>query len=864
MRKNIMKKLIAAVCTVSMVMGSISFGAMAEEEMLEITKQPTVGNPTVDVNKTEDVEYQWYEGDVEKTISVVDGIVDENGERIFVASSSAIYDESEDVWSADPDLNKDNAEIRFYVYIDLEVGDKLYIKPYSDANIEVKINGTSKTANSEGIFIYESRYDGMTSISVWEKAAGENVAAQFELERDGKLYKIVDGMKEEFDDKLVCDSNSCYDENQDLWESESLGSGTLQLLIYSKENQVINFDFVDKFSGSVNVIDYSTATYGENVKLDSAENLLITISKNGYYYISINGDRSFETSIKIKEVKAGLAVEGQNTNVLTDYEENKLYRCKVTCGNETVYSDYIIGKLLMISQPTASDPTVGFNYDIDATYQWYNVGEKTYEVVDLGDEVGESQINVTDWWGGEYSDGQWNSRDGEIDIAFEVEKGDKVVVILPEDFDGAVEEYDYLVDFVYNDGVYEAVIDKALDWINLFVYSNEDFIAEVYIEHRVTDSIVGENKATLMNPEYGKSYLCKATYEGKEYVSDIVTMTMAPSKQPSLSDLSFKMNFEDKVAAYQWYEVEEAVYKVVDTAAVTPENMDDVVPAMIMTGTYEDGKWKGESNTYGLDTANIVMLMGEFEANTVLYIQLSVSDIELVQIMDVSGRADLIDETDNGLIKYTFPVSEVYMIGIAVQGEFTAEISVVKSALGEAIDDQTTSRLTKHVPGIYMCEATLTDGSKIYSDVITITENDDVHVYTDMYDPDCNDCGDIRQVPDRPVDSDDGDTGNGGTGNGGTGNGDTGNGGTGNDGTGNGGTGNGGTGNGGTENSGAGNNGTGNSGAGNNATGNGGAGSNSANKAPDAGDSVNVAWLMAIAVAAMAGSMLVSLKKKRA
>ena len=118
----------------------------------------------------------------------------------------------------------------------------------------------------------------------------------------------------------------------------------------------------------------------------------------------------------------------------------------------------------------------------------------------------------------------------------------------------------------------------------------------------------------------------------------------------------------------------------------------------------------------------------------------------------------------------------------------------------------------------------------VYSDVITISENDDVHVYTDMYDADCNDCGATRQVPDRPVDPDD----NSGTGNGGTGN------------------------------SGADNNGTGNSGAGNNTAGNGGEGNNSANKAPNAGDCANVAWLMAIAVAAMAGSMLVSLKKKRA
>ena len=843
MRKNIMKKLITAVCTVSMVMGSISFSAVAEEEALKITKQPTMANPTVEVNKTEGVTYQWYEEEVEKSIPVVDDIVDEAGERIFAGSSSAMYDESANVWSADLDLNEVNSEIRFFVYFNIEEGEKLYVKPYGDADIDVRVYGTSVTANSEGVFVYEARYDDTINVGVWEKSAGATVAAQFELERDGKLYKIVDGTKEEFDGKLVGQSGSYYDKSQDLWESQNMmGNNELRFLIYAEENQILNFDFSDKISGSANIINYSDATYGENVRLDSAESFCVNISENGCYYITINGDRSFGTSVKVIEAKAGLAVEGQNTSVLTDCEINKLYRCKVTYGNESIYSDYIIAKLLIASQPTASDPTVRFNYDIDATYQWYNVDVKTYEVVDLGDEVGESQINVTDLYEGEYEDGQWISTDGYLDIGFNVEKDDKIVVILPEDFDGAVEEYDDLVDFVYNDGVYEAVIDNDLDWFNLYIYSysDEEFTAKVYIEQTgVTDSIVGENKATLMNPEYGKSYVCKATYNENEYVSNIVTMTMAPSKQPSLSDLSFKMNFEDKVAAYQWYEVEETVYKVVDSTAVTPENEEDVVPVRTMTGTYEDGKWKGQRHTYGLDTASIVLLMGEFDADTVLNIQLSASDIELVEIMGESGSDEVILETDNGLIKYTFPISQEYMIGIAVQGEFTAEISVVKPSLGDAIEGQATSRLTKHESGIYMCEATLTDGSKIYSDVITITENDDVHVYTDMYDADCNDCGDVREVPKKPV-TPEGDEGNGGANN---------NGGADN----NGGANN----NGGADNNGGANNNSGNGTGNNNGFGN-------VDNTPGTGDSVNMVWLLGLALLAVIGVAFTSMNKKRA
>ena len=97
--------------------------------------------------------------------------------------------------------------------------------------------------------------------------------------------------------------------------------------------------------------------------------------------------------------------------------------------------------------------------------------------------------------------------------------------------------------------------------------------------------------------------------------------------------------------------------------------------------------------------------------------------------------------------------------------------------------------------------------------MVTIAETDFEHAYTDIYDADCNGCGAIRKVPDRPVKPDDN---------------------------------------------------SGDDGTGNNNTGNGGAGSNGDNKTPNAGDNVNVAWLLAIAVAAMAGSMLASLNRKRA
>ena len=1139
-----MKKLIAAVCTVSMVMGSISFGAMAEEEALEITKQPTAGNPTVEVNKTEDVEYQWYDLLVEK-YEIVDTEEELEDDQINIDLIwEGYYDEGK--WYSGGYGNDCGIDIRFEV----EFGDKIVVEVPSDFDGVVKEYEKQSFENIDGVYekIIESD-SGLFNLYMYsEKMFTANIyIVKCDLENSiaiesengatlknpelGKIYacKVVSDEEELFSNyfeyklriskqpttidptvELNIDVDATYqwyhlvqNDSEVVWTEENLGDSQVNVTkiyggsytngkwygeleddeyylgidvdVESGEEVVIvlpedceasveGFYFVDDdfdsgeelryVNGSyVKVIENYEGVYGidiysdeaftadifirndeeiaiegetgakltnweinekyvckvlyEEIELiskvldykleiskqptganptielnydvdatyqwyntkskeyevvygDAGDNQLPSIGgsanyednkwqsenrqlgvvfevtkgdkvivqlpesfagtiidyysmisggtitsltafeyENGVCEIEIDSEQNmfmlmmadskdFTVKIYVQKAEISTPITGENTATLKNWEVGNSYVCKVTYENMELVSDVVSFKLMISEQPTAKNPTVELNYDVDATYQWYSAIYKEYEVVDVVENSDENKLGAFYRSSGEYVDNKWQSEDGQILLGICVEKGETVRIELPDTFDGMIVDYTKIMAqggggtqlpiLVYEDGVCEVEITSSDTMFMVALSDNVDFEVKMYVNKAsITDAIEGETAATLKNPQVNKSYVCKVLYDGKEIVSDVVNMKFLIINQPTEKKPVVEVNIKDEVAKYQWYEVEEIIRKVVDKDLVTSEEIEDVIAVEVESGKYEDGKWVGDAMTYDSSSTSCIQFNGELEAGYTLNIQLSTDDIEIFVMWKTGHEGnydEIITEADNGLIQIEITETCDYTVGMVLAGGTTADITLNKMDLVNEVESQTTNSLTNHKAGNYLCVVTLKDGSEIYSEIINVTADDIVHTYTDMYDPDCNDCGDIRQVPDRPVDPDDGDTGNGDTGNGGTGNGGTGNGGTensgagnngtGNSGAGNNGTGNSGAGNNGTGNSGAGNNGTGNSAAGNNATGNGGAGSNSANKAPNSGDSVNIAWLMAVAVAAMAGSMLVSLKKKRA
>jgi hypothetical protein len=257
------------------------------------------------------------------------------------------------------------------------------------------------------------------------------------------------------------------------------------------------------------------------------------------------------------------------------------------------------------------------------------------------------------------------------------------------------------------------------------------------------------------------------------------------------------VNFEDLVEKYQWHLSDEVEYEVIDKELVTAENKDKVISTVYKTGIYEDGKWtavplnKKRTKydvcvTFEVEEGELVKLVLSPEASVVSWAAFEGAEVEL--------------ECIDGVYYYEAEESGEISVDLLAKEEFTVDITTVRTIICEAISGQVEKVLHNHKAGKYICRVILEDDTELISDMVTIAETDFEHAYTDIYDADCNGCGAMRKVPDRPVKPDDN---------------------SGDDGTGN-------------------------------------------NNTPNAGDNVNVAWLLAIAVAAMAGLMLVSLNRKRA
>ena len=768
MRKNIMKKLITAVCTVSMVMGSISFGAMAEEqEALEITKQPTVGNPTVEVNKTDGVEYQWYECVEAQNSSLVCSIIDEDNNYMYVPydiTGSVEYDEETKIWSGT------NGYLG--LLIDAEAGDKLYVTPQDDSVSRVSVKGNLANCVA-GVYEREITNEGLCDLSC---DGSGNISVKIELERGDKRYTVVSGNNVCMDEQLCTYSTLEYYKEDEMWAQNRRAFSDIYIIQVSmKEDESLFLDFTDSISAKIELYTAEGSIVCKETLVDNNK-FMWSAKEDGIYVIRILTEDEISVKMHLDDITASQPIEGQTTNTLTDYEDGKVYCCKVSKGNEVLWSDYIVGQLMVKTQPTAGNPIFELNYNKNVDYQWYKVNKVLREIIDVDGPLSDNQQNVDSSRVGDYDTdtGAWISDEGGIYITIEVEYGDKIVVELPEDFQGEVSEGTGNLTFTYEDGVYVAEVSNSFTMLDIIIRADEEFTANIYIEDiGELEAIEGETEPKLSAPVIGQIYLCKATCGERQFISDVVEMEVAVKKQPTLRDLSVEVNYSDKVVSYQWCTVEYFIRKCVMAPSSQEEEEalgENDIPMMKMYGIYEDGKW----NSQYTDGASFVYIAGLMRPGQILNIEVSTSNILIARVMD-NATDDVFDLNfvDN-VATYNIEKTGLYIIAIAASEEFTADIYTTEIFAGDAIEGQTEKKLTKHEPGEYICEISLDDGSKIYSDVITISENDDVHVYTDMYDADCNDCGHIREVPDRPVEPEDKPgTGNSGTENGGTGNGDT-------------------------------------------------------------------------------------------
>ena len=629
-----MKKLLATVCAAAMVVGSMTVSALGAEP-LKVTTSYNGNHPTVSANKTDGVSYQWYELEAGEKAEVVYNIVDEAAGKIYVPLEKGIYYENENKWIPEDGMRY------MHIYIECKAGDVINVTWLGGvAEDRVTFNNEICVKNGD---VYSKTIvdDGIVEVNIRDEATPANVVARIELVREGKTYSIADGMRTVADGKVCAKGN--YDKTNNKWSSFYSSYSRIEYLetvIYMHEGESVLFDFENKGERSVRtyMIDESGTKQcvQEETELDGSSKYMFTAIDSTFYTFEMFGDEAFTPSIQLIKTDSQKVLDGQTKATLTDYEDGKYYACKVSCGNEVVWSNTVVGHLNVINQPTASNP-----------------------------------------------------------------------------------------------------------------------------------------------------------------------MMEVSSKE---------------VASYQWHKATNTIYNVIDKQLVTTENADKVMPAEVLSGTFENEKWVGQEDS----GYYIVHIGNTFEAGYTINIKMISGEADMVVVL-ADGDEIYLDEVNENEYMYEIPETGIYEIGVGSYGEFAAQITLSKEEIGEAIAGQNTNKLTNHQPGVYMCVVTLKDGTKMYSRTINVTADDYTHTYTDNYDTDCNECGAIREVPDRPSDSE----GNGGTDNDGTGNGGTGNSGAGNDGTGNGGTGN-------------------------------------VGNTTNPGDNVNLVWLFGIALMGAALAIYTSVNKKRA
>jgi len=742
MRRNIKRKFIATLCAVTMIVGNMSISTYADDAALKITKQPTEINPTVTVNK-DDATYQWYKAEEDDKYAVEDiaGTIVDDTIIAAPGNSGDMNCEVDGVWTG----------YNMCVYVGVKAGDVIKVTQLGDYADAPGFLSYPAVFEDDGTGVYTctatSDFNGDLCIAI-ENAV---VSGKISIVRDGVTYQVVNGMDEVVDGKMMGNpGNATFSDG--FWLSNS--SGYLSLNVYLKEGQILKVTgdedcFADMECWAFMGDAEATVSCVDNVYMYSAE-------EDGIYYIGIDNGISCKAKIEVIDIGRGQAVAGQTTNTLTSVEEGEQYSCLVTCGEEKVWSDYIIAEFAIVKQPTTTNPTVEVNYsNLVDSYQWYVADDEVLEVIDSDDAVADGEIEVYDLWDGEYIDGVWHSEAGMIDAAVSANKGDKVIITLPDDFAGRVYNYDTEEDFVYSNGAYEGVIVEDDGYINFTILGSEDFTAKIQVVSYVMgDAVEGETEATLGNGEVYETYVCKLTLKnGTVLMSDYVTMNVAIVSQPSPENPEVAVNFPNEVVGYQWYEVEVEKYDVVDVSVV---NSSDVIGASAQDGVYEDGVWTSEYYDAGVIDAWSVMVSIEVGPDYMIKVVPSTESI-LDTMWQCATNYGLL-KYENGAYYFVTDSADVWTVGLLAEEEFTAEITVEKIIVGDAVEGQTTNEITNHKAGDYICEVTLEDGAVLMSDVVSITDADITHTYTDEYDAECNGCGAIREVPEREDDTDSDDT----------------------------------------------------------------------------------------------------------
>lgn len=623
---NKRNRVLAVICTLCVVMGSVVPMTSYAGTEREIIKQPTPIKPSVVVSDEEGASYQWYYPKKNLIAAVADlsgKIIDD---KIIADMSDGSGSEEDGIWHS----NDSN-----YIFIDmlLEKGDTIKCIPSKGFTGQVKLPSHDMIleADANGVYSYTLDYEQFIPLSVEDEA---EFTCEVYVQRGANTYTAVHGSKQ------ICDGQiSSYvywgSFSGSTWESTD---SRLWIETYVKAGQVILISPSETFEGNVTV-------WREGEKLSGT--YFYEAEESGYYTIHMEDSCDFTADIGIYEYVLGKPVEGQTTNTLTESENKEVYACKVTYPDkEELISSFVEVEYAITKQPTAGNPTVGVNFAKGASYQWYNVEDVVFNVIDKDMSAGKLEKNISYVYCGNYdsTEGVWYGES--LDLELKLDAGETVLLTPSEGFKGTVYECYYGESFEEKEGVYTYTAPRRGDYNVMVTLSEEESEDDISVKLQVqgmniTDAIEGENLASLKGGECDKKYACRVNWKnGCSITSDIVTLKTAITTQPTVGSAAIEVNFPNEVSSYQWYEFDKNTLGVEYYAGLLENG---AYYADEICGSYADGVWRSEDGVIAfylnVEAGDIIEIAPEKD-----------TDVSKFQLTGYTSDNGTIEEKNGGYI----------------------------------------------------------------------------------------------------------------------------------------------------------------------------------------------------------------------
>lgn len=437
---------------------------------------------------------------------------------------------------------------------------------------------------------------------------------------------------------------------------------------------------------------------------------------------------------------SGVAVAGQTTDTLTDFEPGAKYYCEVEYTNGTkLTSATFSAEYAITEEPTAAKPSVELNVSDGASYQWYIKETETSPVTDSNatpyDATGESGLikdtasydNATgEWSGAVYQGAEMTYEHAYFEI--DLKAGDVLYIEpseTPVDVVAFQEENAEILEYVEENGKIMIPVFEDGSYLVGLITRSQDATIKAYVESaKAGEKLAGQTTNTLTQYESGVYYYCEVTYtDGTVIRSNAFTVGKTFTHQPTADETYVEVTYPGEVTSYEWYEgVEVKNY-------ITDENAEALVFSE-GTASYDEstGQWNGVKFDMGDGMYGYSYFLLQLKAGDVLTVQSSNAPTDVSNLYyydeekDQEYIADMKIEGDR--LIFTIPEDGEYELGIAVMSDTnTIKAWTDEIEPGDKVDGQSSEKLTTAETGkSYICVVTYKDGTVITSEAFTATE----------------------------------------------------------------------------------------------------------------------------------------------